>query len=145
MVTPRTTYYYRGWWCVARQKNVLEQHSAATCGAQIQLNTRHDETAQLCFIQDNIFQTHSILFCMLHWLCYEPRTDQSIHWLKVHQIVVWFPAWASNFPVLQSIQTGTGAHPISCLMSVKLTTHPHLVPSLRISRGIPLFPHIPSW
>jgi hypothetical protein len=55
---------------------------------------------------------------------------------------------AENFSSSLCVQTGSGAHPASCTMctggpfpggkcgrGVKLTTHPHLVPRLRMSRS----------
>jgi hypothetical protein len=61
---------------------------------------------------------------------------------------VWSPTEAEDFSSSLCVQTGSGAHPASCQMGtgglspgvkrgrgVILTTNPHLVPRLRMSRN----------
>jgi hypothetical protein len=61
---------------------------------------------------------------------------------------IWSPIEAEDLPSSLCVQTGSGAHPTSCTVGtvgpfpgVKrgqgmiLTTHPHLVPSLRMSKS----------
>jgi hypothetical protein len=62
---------------------------------------------------------------------------------------------AKDFSILQIVQTALGAHPASYSMgtevlsrrksgrNVKLTTHPHLVPRLKINGAMPLLPLCP--
>lgn len=56
----------------------------------------------------------------------------------------------------ESVQTGFGVRPVSSSLApgalltssgrcVKLTTHPHLLPSLGISGAVPLLPHLIVW
>jgi hypothetical protein len=56
------------------------------------------------------------------------------------------PAGAKDFSSILCVQTGSGAHPASYPMGtggVTLTTHPHLVPRLRMSRSYTSSP--PKW
>jgi len=63
------------------------------------------------------------------------------------------PGRGKTFSLLQDMQTGSGAHPASysmgtkkvlshgpCNRGVKLTTHLHLVPRLRIGGAISILP-----
>lgn len=73
-------------------------------------------------------------------------------------IVVCFPAGASNLPLFQIFQTGSGTQSVSYSMGtegflpgglsgrdVKLTAYFHLVPTLRMRGAIPPLPDISSW
>jgi hypothetical protein len=66
------------------------------------------------------------------------------------------PTEEEDFSSSFCVQTGSGAHPASCTMGtgilspgvkrgrgVMLTTHPHLVPRLRMSRSYTCSPHAP--
>jgi hypothetical protein len=74
---------------------------------------------------------------------------QSVYFLTTDWTTgVRYPAGAKDFPSNLCVQTGSEAHPASCTMGtgdpfpgtksgrdVTLTTHPHLVPRSRMSRG----------
>ena len=65
------------------------------------------------------------------------------------------PVRNNIFSVLRNVQTGSGNYPASYERrllfpgrsdrSVKLITHLHLVLRLRMTGGIPLLRHMPSW
>jgi hypothetical protein len=71
------------------------------------------------------------------------KEPQLAYWLGYGQddqgVKVQFPTWARDFSFLHNVQTGSGAHWSSYTMGtgdfprgVKLTTHLHLVPRLRM-------------
>jgi hypothetical protein len=81
----------------------------------------------------------------------EPGSSVSIvsgYGLDDREIEVRSPTEAKDFSSILCVQTGSGAHPVSCTMGtggpfpgvkrgrgVTLTTHPHLVPRSRMSRS----------
>jgi hypothetical protein len=81
----------------------------------------------------------------------EPGSSVSVvsgYGLEDRAIEVRSPAGAKDFSCTLCVQTGSGANPASCTMStvgpspgvksgrgVTLTTHPYLVPRLRMSRS----------
>jgi hypothetical protein len=74
------------------------------------------------------------------------------------EIKIRFLERARDFSLLHSVQTSSGAHPVSCpegptiplprgrmAGKVKLVIHLHIVQTLRIFASIPPFPHVSSW
>jgi len=75
------------------------------------------------------------------------------YWLNDHEIVVQFPALARDLSYLLCVkETGSGAQPASCSMrtgaisshswSVKVTTHSHVMPRLRMTGDKPPLPYM---
>jgi hypothetical protein len=122
------------------QQNAADQHS--TRGV-----TLHSPVA-ICYS----------VVCNKPTVRYMQRSDHTEHYnvlshtQKTRHFRGWIPAGARDFCPFQWVQAGSGAQPAPCLMgtspsfrnssgrSVKLTTHIHLVPALRMSGTTPLPP-----
>jgi hypothetical protein len=83
-----------------------------------------------------------------YWLTWAGYLSRYSYWLRAGRSGDRIPVWARFFA---HVQTGPVAHPASCTMGtgsftgvkrpgVVLTTHPLLVPKLRMGRAIPLPP-----
>jgi hypothetical protein len=88
-----------------------------------------------------------------HCHCSEDMTTQ---WLDIQQIVVWFSADARNLSLIQSIQSGNGAHSVYIQSALRALNQgdklaviwsgsliAYLVPRLRMIRTIHLLPYMP--
>jgi hypothetical protein len=91
------------------------------------------------------------------WIEIYPRTFALNTKLVGFEVYTAVNEGATDFCLLQNVQTGSEAHPASCSVGtgvlslrqsgwgVKFTTHFCLVQRLTINGAIPLLPHMPLW
>jgi hypothetical protein len=126
------------------------------CGSKLEGSTFSETSLST----DKTLRCHNPEECNLIFICYSRSQGLYSSVSIVTRLQVWrlwtrgsIPGRARDFFSSPKVQTVSRAHPASCTQralylrgcGVKLTTHLHPVPTIRISGAVPPYSHMPSW